>query len=79
MSEDDLRKTVEELDWLVVQQNAKIQDLAARKNGTYSLRASDIQEFAKAAREIADGDVSYGLKRMTDMLDEIDAQWRKWI
>ncbi len=53
----------------------ELAQIQARRSGSYRLRQSDVIDIGKAWREIHDGEVEYGLRRLEEILNELDPRW----
>ncbi len=56
---------------------AELSRLRAIKSGSYRLRMADVADLGKAHQEIDGGDVSYGLRRLEAVLEDLDPRWRE--
>ncbi len=55
----------------------ELEQMRARRSGSYRLRYSDVIDLGQAWREIDDGQVKYGLWRLECVLDELEPRWRE--
>jgi hypothetical protein len=75
----ELERTIADLDLLVLHQNELIGNLRSRKNGTYNLRHDDMSQIARAIHEICRGEIQIGLRRLEDLMEDVEPNYRELV